>query len=96
MSLFKDVYCADCNEKTNILFRTKLKDKNYLCSKCMKKVPAYMKKSFKKEYTLEDYRDFKDYIDYANQYLRPVFHETHEFHGIHIDTIIKSFISVMV
>lgn len=86
MSLFKDVYCADCKEKTNILFRTKLKDKNYLCSKCMKKVPSYMKDTFKKEYTFENYKDFKNYIDYANQYLRPIFHETHEFHGIHIDT----------
>ncbi len=85
MSLLKEIFCADCSEKTNMFFRTKLKDKNYLCSKCMKKVPAYIKNFFKKEYTLEDYKDFKDYIDYSNQYLKPAFHETHKFHGIHID-----------
>lgn len=85
MSLFKEIHCADCKEKTNIFFRTKLKDKNYLCSKCMKKVPNYMKKFFKKEYSFNDYKGFKDYIDYSNQYLKPVFHETHKFHGIHID-----------
>lgn len=85
MSLFKDVYCADCSEKTNLLFRTKLKDKKYLCSKCMKKVPSYMKNTLKSEYIYEDFEEFKDYLDYANKYLRPVFKETHEFHGIHID-----------
>ncbi len=86
MGLFKEIYCADCNEKTNIFFRTKLKDGHYLCSKCMKKIPAYMKRYFKQEYTLEDYNHFKDYIEYSNQYLKPVFQETHKFHGIHIDS----------
>ena len=86
MSLLKEINCANCGEKTTMLFRTKLKDKNYLCSKCMKKIPSYMKKTVKKEYSLEDYNDFKAYVEYSEQYLRPVFQETHEFHGIHIDT----------
>lgn len=49
MSLLKEIYCADCGAKTNLFFRTKLSDKNYICSKCMKIVPSYMKKTVKKE-----------------------------------------------
>lgn len=86
MGLFKDVYCTECGDKTKMLFRTHLCDGSYLCSKCTKCVPSYMKSSFNDKYSYEDYHDFKEYVDYSNEKLRPLFHETHEFHNIHIDT----------
>lgn len=91
MSLFKEIYCAACGEKTTIFFRTKLKDKNYLCSKCMKKVPYYMKASVREEYSIEDYNDFISYFEYSNRELRSIFHETHNFHGIGMDAKNKLF-----
>lgn len=91
MTFFKEIKCADCGEITKLLFRTKLKDKNYICSKCAKKIPSYVKKTFKKDYTLEEYNDFKSYIEYSNTYLKPKFRETHEFHGISIDIRNKLF-----
>lgn len=91
MALFKEIYCADCGAKTKMLFRTKLQDGQYLCSKCMKKVPYYMISTFDSSYTLEDYNAFKDYIDYSETNLRPVFNETHSFHDVHIDAENKIF-----
>ena len=89
MGLFKDIFCAECGKKTGLLSRTKLADgncRNYLCSDCMKRIPAYMLDSFGKYYTLADYRQLKDYIEYSDEVLRPLFHATHEFYDIHIDT----------
>lgn len=86
MGLFKEIYCAECSKKTNILTRTKLCDGNYLCSDCTLIIPSYMKKSAYKKYALDDYRNFKEYITYSNKHLRPVFHETHSFYKLHIDT----------
>lgn len=86
MGLFKDVYCAECGKKTGLLSRTKLVDGNYLCSECTKRIPVYMQDSFGQYYTLPDYRQFKDYIEYSDEALRPLFHQTHQFYDIHIDT----------
>lgn len=86
MGLFKDIYCTNCGVKTKMLFRTHLCDGTYLCSKCMTCIPSYMKSSFIDKYSYEDYNTFKEYVDYSNKELRPLFHETHEFHNIHIDT----------
>ncbi|MBP3569624.1 MAG: hypothetical protein J6K04_10715 [Lachnospiraceae bacterium] len=86
MGLFKDVFCAECGDKTKMLSRTGLSDGNYLCSKCMSIVPMYMQKSFIEVYELEDYKDFKKYVEFSNETLRPMFHETHCYENIHIDT----------
>lgn len=86
MGLFKDIYCSNCGEKTKMLFRTQLCDGGYLCSKCTTCVPSYMLSSFNDKYSIEDYHAFKEYVDYSNQKLRPLFHETHNFYTIHIDT----------
>lgn len=86
MGLFKDIYCTECGEKTKMIFRTKLCDGSYLCSKCTSCVPSYMQSSFDDKYSIGDYRAFKEYVDYSNQQLRPLFHETHNFYTVHIDT----------
>lgn len=86
MSFFKETYCAECGKKTHLLTRTKLCDGNYLCSECTSVIPSYMMNSFCEKYTLEGYRDFEEYIKYSNEYLRSLFHETHSFHSLHIDT----------
>ena len=53
MGLFKEIYCADCGAKTNVLTRTKLRDKKYLCSKCSMKIPYYMISTFTASYTFD-------------------------------------------
>ncbi len=86
MSFFKEIYCTESGKKTHLLTRTKLCDGNYLCSECTSIVPSYMMNSFCEKYTLEDYRDLKEYIKYSNEHLRPIFHGTHCFYSLHIDT----------
>lgn len=91
MGLFKDVFCAECGEKTKMLTRTQLRDGNYLCSKCMSIVPMYMNKSFTEAYTLEGYKNFIKYVEFSNETLRPMFHETHCYENIHIDAESQTF-----
>ncbi len=86
MGLFKDVFCTECGEKTKMLTRTHLRDDSYLCSKCAAIVPSYMKKTFEGKYTIEEYREFKEYAKSSEEEYGEIFHETHSFHGIHIDT----------
>ena len=86
MGLFKDVFCTECGEKTKMLTRTHLCDDSYLCSKCAAIVPSYMKKTFEGKYTIEEYREFKEYAKSSEEEYGKIFHETHSFHDIHIDT----------
>lgn len=86
MGIFKEINCASCGKKTNILTRTKLHDGHYLCGECLSKIPSHMKDSVKKHYDLENYRGFLDYKDYSDRELRPQFHETQSYYSVHIDT----------
>ena len=86
MGLFKDIYCSNCGEKTNLLTRLKLKDGQYLCSKCSSTIPSVMKETVKTDYGIKEYQDLLKYIEYSNKALRPVFRETHSYYNIHIDT----------
>lgn len=86
MGLFKEIHCAKCGKKTNMLFRTKLTDGSYLCSDCTSMIPDYMMDSVRKCYSFEGYKSLIDYIDYSNEVLRYVFEETHAYYNIHIDT----------
>lgn len=85
MGLFKEIHCAKCGKKTNMLFRTKLTDGNYLCSDCTSMIPDYMMDSVRNCYSLEGYQNLIEYIDYSNKALRPLFQETHAYYNIHID-----------
>lgn len=85
MGIFTEIYCAVCNEKTSVFTRTKLTDGSYICSKCMKFVPSYMRNSFRSSYDLDDYRALRRYAEYSNDVLRPLFHETHKYYSLHID-----------
>lgn len=91
MGLFKEIYCAECGEKTKLLARTSLADGNYLCSKCMSIVPSYMKKTVTDRYTLEAYKDFKEYVEETNKESKDTFRETHSFYDLHIDTVNRMF-----
>lgn len=84
MGLFKDVYCAECGEKTKMLTRTCLCDDNYLCSKCASIVPDYIHSTFESKYTLEDYKELKKELDESEEYGK-VFHQTHSFYNLHMD-----------
>ena len=86
MGLFKDIYCAECGVKTKLLLRTRLADDNYLCFECASIIPSHMMDSVTTNYTLEDYRALKGYVQYSNTALRPIFHETHHYYSLHIDT----------
>lgn len=91
MGLFKDVFCDECGQKAGLLFRTKLKDGKYLCSRCTELVPGHAYHSLANEYTFDMYHSFKDYVQYSNNYLRPQFFETHSYYTIHIDAVHKLF-----
>lgn len=91
MGLFKEINCAVCGKKTSLLSRTKLTDGNYLCGECTSIIPSFMMDSFYTTYSVEDYHSLKHYIEKSNQELRPIFHETHHYYSIHIDTEHKLF-----
>lgn len=86
MGLFKEIYCAHCGAKTKLLTRMKLNDGTYLCSRCAKAIPSEMLSTAHKGYDLEDYHALLEYINFSNTHLRPLFHETHSYYTIHIDT----------
>ena len=87
MGLFREIHCAKCGKKTNLLFRTKLADGNYLCSDCTSMIPDYMMHSVRTSdcYTLDGYKNLVEYIDFSNLVLRSLFQETHAYYNIHID-----------
>ncbi len=85
MGFFKEIYCADCGKKTNILTRTKLADEQYLCYECTADIPSYIQKCLP-SYSLEQYRELKKYIEYSNNELSKLFNENHDFYSLHIDT----------
>ena len=91
MGFFKEIKCSVCGKKTNLLSRMKLKDGSYLCGDCVSKIPPHMRDSVRKNYDLEEYNALLDYIQYSNETLRPVFHGTHSYYSIHIDTENKLF-----
>ena len=78
-------------KKTNIVFRTKLIDGNYLCSGCTQMVPSYIFDTVIKEYGLDDFRALKEYIKKSNEILRPKFTKTIDYSSLHIDAEHKLF-----
>lgn len=86
MGLFKEIKCTKCGEVTKLLTRTKLSDGNYLCSKCTKPIPYYIRSCLSDRYTIEMYNNLLSYLKYSNETLRMKFHETQSYHSLHIDT----------
>lgn len=85
MALFKEKLCTHCGKKTNMLTRIKLENDEYICGKCVDKMPSEMSE----ELTGRPYGDFfylRNYVDEVNPVLAKRFRETHKFHGIHLDT----------
>lgn len=85
MKLFKDVMCVHCGNKTNILTRAKLKDSQYVCSKCTSKIPVMISKGLS-DYDYEDFKELKAYLEHSNNELSKIFRENHSYYTIHIDT----------
>lgn len=85
MGIFKKIYCAECGEETNPFTRYLLSDDNYLCKKCIDKIPFYMFDTFSQVDTLQKYRKMKSYIEYSQKELRPAFHRTSSFNLFNID-----------
>lgn len=86
MGIFKDIPCAACQESTKKLSCIKLKDKNYLCSSCMKRIPSFIRKSVKKDYYIADFHTLINSINYSDEKLRPLFRETGRYYSMHIDS----------
>lgn len=85
MSLFKEIYCAECGAKTNLLTRTKLSDNKYLCSKCTTNIPSFIKTCMDGIYSLEDYHHLMDYLKESNEVLKQKFKETGTYQSLHLD-----------
>ena len=64
MAILTEIMCEKCNCKTNILTRTKFTDKKYVCNKCTKLVPSFMKEAMSKYWSYDDYKYFLDYNEY--------------------------------
>jgi len=90
MGLFKEIYCTECNKKTAMLTRTKLKDGHYLCYDCTSMIPSYIKDNLD-SYSLDEYHSLKEYIEHSIKVLKNKFVETQAFQGIHIDSDHKLF-----
>ena len=85
MGLFKEINCACCGKKTNMLKRTRLKDDQYVCSDCTSNVPGYIKDNFGKLYDYERFVKLKEYIEYSGRQLGLRFHETNKYETLHLD-----------
>lgn len=85
MKLFKDVNCAVCDNKTNVLTRFKLSDGQYICGKCAATIPSYMKESVRSQYGLEEFKKFKEYCKFSKEELEPKFDMTDSYKGVNID-----------
>ncbi len=85
MKLFREIYCAECGEKTNWFTRTRLGDNTYVCSKCTQDIPSYIKKCVDGIYTLDDFRNLKKYIKKSQKEYEPIFKETSSYKDIHLD-----------
>lgn len=83
MAIFKEIYCAECGQKTNPIFRTQLKDGHYICHKCATQIPKEINDLY--HYTLDEYKELKLYM-LENEQLARVFRETHRFLSLHLDT----------
>lgn len=83
MKIFKDIYCAECGIKTNILTRKKLTDGKYICGTCLKKLPYFLRDY---DYDFNTYEDFLNYIKEQQEIYRSLFRETHNYISIHLDT----------
>lgn len=91
MALFKEIHCAACGKKTNLVTRFRLQDGSYLCGECGAKIPLFAQSSLLKSYTLDTYHRFLDYIQYSDRYLRHEFAETHHYYDFHVDSEHKLF-----
>lgn len=87
MGLFTKVNCAECGCETKPLLRTKLKDGNYICSKCARIIPLYAYQTFLESYSLEDFCVFKQHKVYSDEALRPNFEETDSYQTLHMDSL---------
>lgn len=86
MGLFKEIKCTKCNNICKMLTRTKLKDGNYLCWNCTKRIPEYMMDSIRNSYSLDDYEQLLSYIEYSDSTLNAIFTETQCYCDIHLDS----------
>lgn len=82
MGFFKEINCAACGKKTNLLTRKKLTDGAYLCSACLKKLPYYLHNY---DFDLETYKGYVQYIKLQQELYRNIFRETRSYASIHVD-----------
>ena len=87
MAILTEVMCENCKGKTNLLTRTKFTDKKYVCSKCTKIVPSYMKEAMSKFWSYDDYKYFLEYNEYQKNELQNKFVETNSYGSVHLDSV---------
>ena len=84
MALFKEKSCAHCGKRANMLTRIKLVDDRYICGKCVDKIPMELSEALNGR-SYNDFLVLNHYVNEINPQLEKRFHETHRFHGIHLD-----------
>ena len=85
MGLFRKKICSCCGKKLNAFSSVKLRDKNYLCLSCFKKLPSLVRKSFQENSSVALYNCYMDHIERSNSVFRPMFHETNRYYSIVLD-----------
>lgn len=83
MGLFKEVSCENCSNRTHILSRKKLTDGKYICSKCLNKLPYYLRGH---NFTFETFQEALELIEFNRVLYGKDFKETRSYYSIHIDT----------
>ena len=90
MGLFQEINCVHCGKKTSLLTRKKLRDGQYVCSKCLAGMPSCIKE-YLGDGDYNNFKNVKEYMQYSNDELSRVFRETHSYYSLHIDTEHKLF-----
>jgi len=90
MGLFKEIYCAHCGKKTNIITRMKLKDGNYICGECSDIFPLIMYETVS-EYTLSQYQELVAYFDETYKKYGDKFKATHSYLDFDLDSVNRVF-----
>ncbi len=83
MGLFKEIHCAHCGKKTNLVMRKRLKDDQYVCSSCTAGIPSYINLD---DYDYPAFQELKAYLAESENELKKMFRENHEYSQIHLDT----------
>lgn len=76
--------CIACNAELSLINREKIKNKEYICKKCLKKMPNLISSSIS-DFESEEIKQVKSYMENNHQKLLEIFEVTDFFGSLFID-----------